>query len=404
MVLVQGDPSNRLTGQAMLFLRYMEERRFSEIWDSMMTFQAKDLLSHSVMPIHFLDTGSVDGLLDIDTVKGLAFSFQMDHDMQRTAFFEGFSTAFIEHSWYRLDISDFMAFATDDAALVINGSQEKPLIVPFILQHPVGYVIDWEGFLAFSMLLSPRKLFEIGTRALVYSQTATASLFFQYSAKLEEPLKRLERLVLDQVLVQRYIADFRKDELRAELAYSKRAQEEVASIRSGPGRSQSSIDMTRFLGKHFKNYESSAEVTLTGAELERLDRMSDSKLRKAVAEILIGVDKHQVRREARKSHGPAELADIVVDVTFDGDIYSLCLPFKTGREMRSRTSVPENVVYQIWRPHMFLGRSIVVFITARPCSQFLLQDIRQSKDRMGWPISVIEHETLARLLKANDRL
>lgn len=72
--------------------------------------------------------------------------------------------------------------------------------------------------------------------------------------------------------------------------------------------------------------------------------------------------------------------------------------------MRKQKTVPESVVYQIWRPYMFLTNALVVFITARPCSQYLHQDIRQSRERMDWPIAVIESEALARLLKANGRL
>ncbi len=53
---------------------------------------------------------------------------------------------------------------------------------------------------------------------------------------------------------------------------------------------------------------------------------------------------------------------------------------------------------------MFLQQAIVVFITAKPCSQFLEQDIRQSRDRMGWQIEVIQHKALAGLLKANELL
>jgi hypothetical protein len=164
------------------------------------------------------------------------------------------------------------------------------------------------------------------------------------------------------------------------------------------------MDISKFLDQHFKRYAESVDVTITETDLQTPDLMSDTKLRKAIAEVLRGVDKHQARREAGKSLGPAELADMVIDVTLDGVAYSLCMPFKTGREMRRQKSVPESVVYQLWRPLMFLANAVVVFVTARPCSQFLLQDIRQSRDRLGWPIAVIEHEALARLLKANGRL
>lgn len=404
MVLVQGASANGLVQQAEQFLRTMKEQQFDAVWDTMMTYQAKDLLSHSFMPIHYLEGGHVDTLLDINHVKGLALGFQMNHDGQRTEFFRGVSGTFIDHHWYELDHSDWMVFATDDAALAINGSVDTPFFVPFVKGATGQYVIDWEAYLVFSMVISSSKLFEIGTRALVYGHLDTANLFFRYSAQLAGPLERLERLALDQIVVQQYVTDVRRQELESQKAHSERAQEQIAPRTPKVDAARPAIDATRFVREHFKRYAESADLPISDSDMQVLDLMSDSKLRKAIAEVLVGVDKHQARREAGKVHGPAELADIVVDVTFDGRGYSLCMPFKTGREMRSKRTVPESMVYQIWRPHMFLASSIVVFITARPCSQNLWQDIRQSKDRMSWSIEVIEHEALARLLKANGRL
>lgn len=404
MVLVHGERSRRLIEEAETFLQHMQEWRFETIWDDMMTYQAKDLVSHSVMPIYLLEIGEVDTLLDINQIRAVAFAFQMDHEEMRTGFFQSFAEPFAGNGWFKLDRTDWMAFATDDAALAINGSRDKALIVPFVRLPTGEYVIDWEAYLVFSMAVSSSKLFEIGTRALVYGHQATADLFFGYSAKLARPLERLKQLVLDHVLVQNYITDHRKEELRAQRAHSERAEEQISPQTRSTGVSRAPLNISKFLDQHFKRYAESADVTITETDLQTLDLMSDTKLRKAVAEVLLGVDKHQARREAGKSHGPAELADMVVDVTFDGVVYSLCMPFKTGREMKKQPTVPESVVYQVWRPLMFLANSVVVFITARPCSQFLWQDIRQSRGRLGWPITVIEHEALACLLKANGRL
>jgi hypothetical protein len=201
----------------------------------MMTCQAKDLVSHSVMPIDLLEKGEVDTLLDINQIRAVAFVFQMDHEGTRTGFFQGFAEPFAGNGWFELDRSDWMAFATDDAALAINGSRDKALIVPFVRLPTGEYVIDWEAYLVFSMAVSSSKLFEIGTRALVYGHQATADLFFGYSAKLGRPLERLEQLVLDQVLVQNYITDHRKEGLRAQRAHSERAEEQINPQVRGTG-------------------------------------------------------------------------------------------------------------------------------------------------------------------------
>jgi hypothetical protein len=79
------------------------------------------------------------------------------------------------------------------------------------------------------------------------------------------------------------------------------------------------------------------------------------------------------------------------------------MPFKSGLEVRGN-SVPVEVFYQILRPHMFFEKGVVVFITAKPCSQPLMNLIKLSRDRKGWPISVIEHLELAALLRANSLL
>jgi hypothetical protein len=53
---------------------------------------------------------------------------------------------------------------------------------------------------------------------------------------------------------------------------------------------------------------------------------------------------------------------------------------------------------------MFFQKGVVVFVTAKPCSQFLHNYMKQARDRLGWPIAVLEDQDLARLLKANGFL
>jgi hypothetical protein len=82
----------------------------------------------------------------------------------------------------------------------------------------------------------------------------------------------------------------------------------------------------------------------------------------------------------------------------------LCIPFKSGGEITGKT-VPVDVAYQIIRPFMFFpDNCVVVFVTAKPCSQYLLNYIKMARATQGWAIEVIQHQELAKLLKVNDLL
>jgi hypothetical protein len=161
--------------------------------------------------------------------------------------------------------------------------------------------------------------------------------------------------------------------------------------------------MNRFLHETFANYGRILNTEVSEEDLQNLCDLSDQDLRGKVAKILVGVDQIEALREARKPHGPAEIADMEVAVTREQVLFHLLMPFKSGLEVRGN-SVPVEVFHQILRPHMFFEKGVVVFITAKPCSQPLMNLIKLSRDRKGWPISVIEHLELAALLRANSLL
>ena len=76
------------------------------------------------------------------------------------------------------------------------------------------------------------------------------------------------------------------------------------------------------------------------------------------------------------------------------------MPFKSGKEIKTNT-VPVDIAYQIIRPFMYFPNCIVVFITAKPCSQHLLNYIKLAIATQGWAIEVIQNGELGRLLKIN---
>jgi hypothetical protein len=53
---------------------------------------------------------------------------------------------------------------------------------------------------------------------------------------------------------------------------------------------------------------------------------------------------------------------------------------------------------------MNFSHSIVIFVSAKPCSQSLHNYILLARDKFGVAIGVIESDALAKLLKANSLL
>jgi hypothetical protein len=92
-----------------------------------------------------------------------------------------------------------------------------------------------------------------------------------------------------------------------------------------------------------------------------------------------------------------------IQITFGGQRTFLCIPFKTGQEIKSNV-VPEDVIYQILRPFANFDNCIVIFITAKKCSQPLINYIKRIQGKYGWPIAIIQADELAKLLKINGFL
>ena len=92
-----------------------------------------------------------------------------------------------------------------------------------------------------------------------------------------------------------------------------------------------------------------------------------------------------------------------VPIMYGGKKYYLCMPFKSGVEIKSKT-VPVEMAYQIVRPFVEFRSCVVVLVTAKKCSENLMNYIKKIKDSLGWPIEVIEENVLAALLIMNGEL
>ncbi len=169
-------------------------------------------------------------------------------------------------------------------------------------------------------------------------------------------------------------------------------------------RFENGINLEEFMPKYFSAYLAIPQAPVDSNDLSKLFALDDQELRRRVANIMINVDPVVVRNEATKPHGSVEIADMEIPIELGSDgTYYLCMPFKSAREIRHST-VPVNYFYQIARPFAFFDKCIVVFITAKKCSQQLWNLIKQMREKYNWPIGVIEHKQLAALLKLNGQL
>lgn len=137
--------------------------------------------------------------------------------------------------------------------------------------------------------------------------------------------------------------------------------------------------------------------------LDKLLSLKDDELRVRFSKTMDGVSKAIVQREARKPHGAHEISDMEVPVRYGRTQVYMCLPFKSGVEISTK-SVPVDISYQIVRPFIEFDNCMVVFVTAKRCSEYLMNYIKKLRDKMGWSIEVIEYDVLAALLLMNGEL
>jgi len=172
------------------------------------------------------------------------------------------------------------------------------------------------------------------------------------------------------------------------------------------------LDVEEIIKKLFPDYFSvkrKGDVTVT--DLEILMSYDDPQIRESLANIfgrsmyLDEPQKMKLLEEARKPHTPSEISDFEVKLALNQfDSIYVCLPIKSGREIKTDT-VPEKYAYQIMKPFIHLyNNCVVIFITAKKCSQALDAYIKKLKALYGFPIEVIQERTLCDLLKFYGQL
>jgi hypothetical protein len=164
-----------------------------------------------------------------------------------------------------------------------------------------------------------------------------------------------------------------------------------------------SIDIVDYMMFTFNNYSVISSIEVTETDLATLQSLDDQELRTKVSEIILGADSAELLRESRKPHGVFEISDMEVKTRYRGKRLFLCMPFKSGKEIKSK-SVPVEISYQIVRPFIEFKKCVVIFITAKKCSENLMNYVKKLQDNLGWPIGVIEEKQLAALLKSNRKI
>lgn len=162
------------------------------------------------------------------------------------------------------------------------------------------------------------------------------------------------------------------------------------------------FDLNGFLNQTFQLDQIDLSSVMP-EQLEKVMNMKDFELRNKFANTIQGMRKDELHRESSKPHGGFEISDMELRINYQNSAVFLCMPFKTGVEIRDKT-VPISVAYQIVRPFTEFKHCVVVFVTAKPCSENLMNEIKKLRDRFNWPIAVIEAQSLAALLMLHKQL
>jgi len=159
------------------------------------------------------------------------------------------------------------------------------------------------------------------------------------------------------------------------------------------------------LNYFFSNFTKINASTITSNDLNLLNNYTDEILRKKLGKIIKNISANEIQRQIEKPHGTLEISDIDLRFDYNDSTYYLSIPVKSGREIRTDT-VPEQFMHQILKPFSHFGNNcIVVFISAKKCSQGLETYIqRMSIRNPNWKIYIIQEKQLAGLFKINNIL
>lgn len=401
--------TRQLIAKAQGFFLALTKKDYDAVWNHHITSGSAQLLSAVLWPLLIVKLGKIDELLAAirskpDLLDGLSMSLGMDIERMRSAFFDGIEQGIKSLGWYSFKAEGAMAIVKEPLALLVADTDHLTLLLPFERDVDGELRIDFAAMSCFSMELAASKLLPLAKRAAEQAMTGTALSVYELVASLAQPYWRLRSIMLTHPLPKQYVATQRQEELARETDIASWAKNQALQLLSVDSQKASMVDVYNLLKRFFSGYDQIASVDVSADDLHKLYSMDDSRLRSAISKVIREVDPSIVQREANKPHSPAEIADMELPIRYAGLNLILCIPLKSGLEIRTST-VPIEVSYQITRPFIYLPNGcVVIFISAKRCSQYLLNYIKVARSTQGWPIEVIEDVALAALLKVNNVL
>jgi hypothetical protein len=139
------------------------------------------------------------------------------------------------------------------------------------------------------------------------------------------------------------------------------------------------VDIYESMCSLFQKYDELASIEVSDEDIKVLYDLDDNNLRQKLAHTIKGVNPAILLQEASKPHGSAEIADMVMPVMLGYRRVFLCIPVKSGREIRTKT-VPVGAVYhRLINPFLDFSFNgcLVVFVTAKRCSLQLTSYIKK---------------------------
>lgn len=409
-MLVSPEITAKLKPIAVTFLEALHKQDVDRLWFELVTEESRRFLAPTFLPVLAHKNGNLNRLFNVTPAPlGMSrtelssLAFDADALNMRTGLFHGLSDG--SNGGYSAgSLSDptIAAMVEGEVGVVIGRTTLGMVIIPLLQEGDNSFKVDLSALLLFSMAYCPSDLFEIAQNATQFHDYSFAVTFLEIIASLADPFSRIDRFMVHNPEFPNIVKDKRKLELLEQSRYVRIARERLDFLVEGP-KVESALDAVAFMIETFSGYGEIPSVSVSDDDMNKLDKLKDSDLRSALAKIIRGVDPVIAQREASKPHTGAEIADMELLIHHEGLPYYLCLPFKSGVEIKDR-SVSINYAYQLTRPITEYQRAIVVFITAKPCSQPLHNHIRKLRDRWGWLIEVIEHRQLAALLKLNGLL
>jgi len=167
-----------------------------------------------------------------------------------------------------------------------------------------------------------------------------------------------------------------------------------------------SISMNEIVKMFFPTIGTLELYRVTPEDQNKLVSMNDGEIRALLCSLLLlnpNLDestKAIVINESKKPHSGYEISDMDIPITIEGKKHFVCLPVKSGVEIKS-PSVPSDYLHQLTRPFLLYPFASCIFITAKPCSQPLRNQINALIQKQ-FPIYVIENQTLIRLFKSKQ--